>query len=522
MSTKRRLLANSTSGLVGRLVNVAVQVWLYQYLIKRISPAEYSLYPVVMAILVFVPPLTVILTAGIARNTVEAHARHDDQRVTEITSTLFPVLLAAGLGIALVGLVAAKYLSVILKIAPDNLSEARLMLILLFASTSFRLILAPFGMGLYICEKFVVLNLLTMLQAVVRAGLLFGLLLGAGPRVLWIVVATVAADSVFVLITIVLSVRAVPTLKFRFDHIRWGLLSGLISFGAWNMIGAMAQIIRTSSDVLILNRFATPIDVNTFQLASLPNNHIDAAESQMMQPLQPFVVARHSTGGPAALQDIYLWGSRYYMWTALLVATPVLVFREQLWALYLGSRFTVYADVPVVMALLLARYWIHGPMTFLGWGTFATGRVRKLAMLTISTSVFNVVITIYFVHFLHMGAIGSALGTLTSILVFDPVLLWLIGFKLLGMKFGRWLQDAVWRALVPSAAAGLFAVGWRHWMRPHSISQLVLAVAAVVSVYVLSILLFCMDERERRTLKQIFAKVSLETAFALVAPRSES
>lgn len=38
MITKRRLMANSGSGLVERFVNLLVQVWLYQYLIKRISP----------------------------------------------------------------------------------------------------------------------------------------------------------------------------------------------------------------------------------------------------------------------------------------------------------------------------------------------------------------------------------------------------------------------------------------------------------------------------------------------------
>ena len=53
MKTKRRLMANSASGLAERFVNLLVQVWLYQYLIKRISLEEYSVYPVVTALLVF-------------------------------------------------------------------------------------------------------------------------------------------------------------------------------------------------------------------------------------------------------------------------------------------------------------------------------------------------------------------------------------------------------------------------------------------------------------------------------------
>ena len=77
MKTKRRLMANSASGLAERFVNLLVQVWLYQYLIKRISLEEYSVYPVVTALLVFIPLLLVVLTSGPARDTVEAHTRSD-------------------------------------------------------------------------------------------------------------------------------------------------------------------------------------------------------------------------------------------------------------------------------------------------------------------------------------------------------------------------------------------------------------------------------------------------------------
>src|SRR5215470_11469058 len=116
-------MANSASGLAERFVNLFVQLWLYQHLIKRISPEEYSLYPIVNALLVFVPPLMVILTSGLSRFTVEAHAREDDQRVTEITSTMFPVLAGASFALSILAMVMAKYLGSILKIPAGNLSD---------------------------------------------------------------------------------------------------------------------------------------------------------------------------------------------------------------------------------------------------------------------------------------------------------------------------------------------------------------------------------------------------------------
>ncbi len=277
------------------------------------------------------------------------------------------------------------------------------------------------------------------------------------------------------------------------------------------MIGSIGLLIRKSSDLLILNRFATPVDVDTFHLASLTDNQIDAALDKMKEPLQPHIVAVHTTGGPAALETPCIRGSRYTMWAALLVATPLSAFRQQLWSHYLGSKLEVYADVPVVMVLLLMRYWIEGPICMLGMAAYATKRVRTLSTLVIAQSVSNVAITVYFVHVLHMGAIGSALGTLISVVIWDLFVMWKFTLNLLGLKFGPWFKAAVWRAVLPSAVAGLFALGWRHWMQPETIPELLLATAIVASVYVLSLLLFCLDEDEHRRLKQLFAKLKLSS-----------
>ena len=520
MTTKRRLMMNSASGLAERLINLAVQVWLYQYLIKRISPEEYSLLPVVAALLVFVPPFLVVLTSGISRDTVQAHARNDDQRVTEITSTMFPVLFATAVALVFVALVVARYLSSILKIAPENLFEARWMVLLMFGTLALRVLLLPFSTGLYIRQKFVAINGLTVAQALLRIALLFVLLFGKGPHVLWVVVASTGADAVIVLVTTALSVRALPALKFRLRSIRWELLSGLVSFGFWNMIASIAVIIRKSSDILVLNRFASPIDVNAFQLASLTDNQIDATMDRLQQPLQPHMVALYTKDGHAALRTFSARCGCYCLWVALLVATPLIAFRHELWSLYLGSKVEVYAAVPAVMVLLLARYWMECPFYLVGMAAFAMGRMRALGAIIIIQSVLNLAITIYFVHDRHMGPIGSALGTLVSVVIFVPVILvWTV--DLLGGEFLPLLKTMLWRGALPSVIAGFFAWGWRYMVSPETVGELLTAAAIVASVYVLAILLFCLDEEERHQLKTAFAKVSSQQAYKALVSRIE-
>ena len=284
------------------------------------------------------------------------------------------------------------------------------------------------------------------------------------------------------------------------------------------MIGSLGAMITNSSDALVLNRFATPIDVDSFQLASVPDNQIKSTLAKMAVPLAPHMVALYTSGGPVALQGLFIRGNRYILWGTLLMATPLIVFRHQFWSIYLGPKLEVYPAVPMVMLLLSARYWTDLPICLIGHVSYAMNRMRTLALLTVASAVSNLAITIYFVHSLHMGAVGSALGTLIAAAFWSVCVMWAFSLKLLGMEFGPWFKAVVWRGVLPSVVAGLFAWAWRYWIEPSSIVAFLLATVLVASVYLLSILLFCLDDQERRELKQLSAKLSSQGLLRLLAP----
>ena len=51
--SKKLVLVNAFSGVAARVINIGILLWLYQYLLKKISVEEYSLYPVLMSSIVF-------------------------------------------------------------------------------------------------------------------------------------------------------------------------------------------------------------------------------------------------------------------------------------------------------------------------------------------------------------------------------------------------------------------------------------------------------------------------------------
>ena len=82
--SKRLVLVNSACTVGTRPISITVLFWMHQYLLLRISPSEYALYPVIASVMAFTPILSAVLTGGVARHIIAAYTQGDEWRVTQI------------------------------------------------------------------------------------------------------------------------------------------------------------------------------------------------------------------------------------------------------------------------------------------------------------------------------------------------------------------------------------------------------------------------------------------------------
>jgi O-antigen/teichoic acid export membrane protein len=496
---RRLILANVTSSVVSRLLNVSVLVWMYQYLLRRISPEEYSVYAVVVSVMMFTPLLTTILTSGLARYTVEAYARGEERRVTQIVSTMWPFLLSAAVIIFAAGCAFAGFIDRILTIAPGREADARLMMTLLSLSVALVLATAPFSLGFDIRQRFVLLNAIQIGQDLLRIVLLFVLLVGVSPRVVWVVVASVSANVAGLIVTQIVSRRLVPALRFHFSEIHPSLAREVLSFGSWNFIGQIAIIIHESANPIILNKLATPLDVTTLHLGSIGDQQLRYLSARATMPLQPAITALNAVGDEANLRRTYLRGCRYEMWAALFAAVPVLVFAKELVALYLGKGFE---DAAVVLALLLASYPFLFSLSFLPKVAYAKAKLGTFTVLALGTNILTIVLTIGLVGGMGMGAIGAALATFTiralSCFIFIP-----LAVCLTGVHVSQWIKETVLPGLWPALVGLAVCAGLRFVVHPRSWVEVGLCAAAGCGCYIASLIGFSLRPEDRLALEQM-------------------
>ncbi len=513
--SRRLLLVNSASSILRRVLSVSVLIWLNQYLLRRIGDAEYSLYPVVAGVVYLVPLVSVFLTAGLARFVTEAYALGDDERVTSIVSTMtVPLTILSGVCLA-GGLVLAWHVDRVLTIPPGRLWDARLMLGLLVCNVTLRLPLAPFEFGLYVKQKFVLQNLIGLGVELFKIALLFVLLFGVSTRILWLVVAEVASQTLSSVIMVAISARCVPALRFVAGKIDWTVARQVMGFGGWSLIIHTTASIQRMLDPLFLNKLATLADVTSYHIATMPLRHIQAFLLVGSAPLLPQLVTMHATGRHEQMGRLYLRGARYSLWVIFGITVPAMVYSRELITLYLGAEYMATAYVMVLA--LLTVIW--------GFSTWmlpqicqAKDQLRPIALRHAALQGIRIGLIFYFVGWLDLGAFGSAAAGLITAAASAAVNLPL-GWRLLDIRPMQWVREVVIQGTIPAAAATPVWLGLEILRPPWSWTTLGLYVAAGLGVYLAVLVLYSFGDYERTQIRDA-ASGAIHTLRAVSTRRS--
>jgi O-antigen/teichoic acid export membrane protein len=501
--SKKRVFMNSASSLGTRLLSISVLIWLQQYLLSRITPDEYSLLPLLGSIMLLVPLLSGIFSSGLGRFVVEAHTKDPGASVTSISSTMFPILLGAGLMVLVVGWSLAWYIDAVVNIDPAYLADARIMMALLMFSAAVRLPLSVFSVGIFVKQRFVLQNVIEVATELFRLALLFVLLFGVSTRVLWVVLSSTCAELLGLGVVAVASLQLLPSLRFRISQIHWGLAGPILKFGFWSMIDYLGATIRKAADPIILNRFATALDVSCFYVGSIVPSRLEMLYNQSFgHVVRPAIFSLFASEEYSRIRSFYLRSGRVTLWCVLAPVTPLLVYRDEIVRLYAGS---VYAQAGIVLALLLLLLPITYGNGICGAMAEAAGRVRTLSIMSLTINIANLALTIGLVAGAHMGAVGSALGTFITFGLGSILLYW---------PFGRSLANATWRqigsfllapGLMPALAAGVTLVVWRSMYIVQGWGDLFVRGMAGSMVYVVVLGVFCLKREDRDQLWSLLA-----------------
>lgn len=497
---KGLVFRGSVSGLLASLVDFGLLLWVNRYLLRRISPNEYSLYPLVMAIMSFLMIVKGVLDVSNTRYVTEAYARGEIQEVTRISSTMFAYAAIVSLLLIALGGGLCWRITWVFSVPPGLVGDMRIMLAVVLASMVIGTLLSPLEAGMSMKQKFVAISAIVVGVEVFRLALVAVLLVAVSTRVLWVVVAAAAAQSLGAAVRAVVSMKLVPALRVSLRAVDFRRGREMLSFGGWNLIGGVMARIRTSADPIILNILSTPLQLSCFHIGNLFVRYITRVRIAATNAVQPSLIAMHATDQIGKLRETFMKFGRIVSWAYMLVALPLMIFASEIIRLYAGVQF---AAASLVTVLVLA-----GEIPILGISMIpqlvtARGCAKSSAVRGIIVQVVNLALTIYFVGPLRLGALGSALGSLLSAGVLRSALLIPLGLRLAEVDLRTWLVRTVAPGLVPALAGTAVWLALKLLCRPSSWLELLAFGAAGAIVYVFVLVRFSLQPGDKTDLKRL-------------------
>lgn len=503
--SKKLVFINAASSAATRLFNVIVLVWMYEYLLQRISPEEFAVYPVVAAVIVFAPLFSSLFTGGISRFVIDAYARGNARRVTEIVSSILPLMAAGGLALLGSGLALSWYIDQVLTVSPDRVWDAQVMMALLVLNFVFETVLLPYSVGFHVKQRFVRLNLIHIARDILRMAILLILLVGVSPRVLWVVVATVIANIASVVVITWLSRRMMPELRCEVSLFRWTTARQLLSFGLWTTLGQLAAMVHTSAGVIVLNKLGTALDVTTYHLGAMFDRQIRSMAAMASAPVQPALTAMHSTGDQRRLGNSFLRGGRYALWASLLVACPLMIYSSEFIHLYIGDQ---YLQTATVIVLIMSTYPFTYSSSILPKLAIATARIRAVVTGAFVTQIISVALMIYVVRWQQMGAVGVALVMAVTLIVSHVVYFWPMGLRMAKISPKRFLKETLILGLSPAVAGSLVWLALKLNHPPETWVQLFVWTLIGHLAYGFVLLRYCLQDHEKRDIRNVLKKAA--------------
>ncbi len=490
----KRMGYNVLSTVATRMLQITVLVWVNQYLLKRIDPQEYSLFPLVTSLIFFIQFVATITTGGISRFLVVADSRDDHEELTRITTSMIPILLGTVVLLIIGGGIAVWRIEEIIVVAPQYRQEAQIMLSLILGYLCYNIISTPFSAGMYIRGRFTLLSVVQLTCEAVRTVLILILLLGVSTRVVWMVLGTLAAEVLNTTWRVAYTRKHLPAIHVAKGSFCSSTAKQLTQFGAWTSVTGIGDFVSKTAPILLLNRYGTAIDVSSFHLGRLPDFQIRRIISSAMIPFQPIITRIYATEGEDALLDVFYRGNRYCLWVALAMLAPLIIFSDRIVSLYVGNE---YSQAATVMSLMLARYPFLFAIAMFYRVSHATAKVKAYYLCEIAIQLTTLVAMYVAVVFKSSGAVGVAVAMSLTEGLLNLVLVWKL--SLVNVR-GRWkpfLKLSVLPGCLPFAMAVASCLALR------SISQLsnwpILALASIVAgvIYVATMMLFCLDELDR-------------------------
>lgn len=488
----KRIARNTMLLYVRMLLLMGVQLYTSRVVLAALGVVDFGIYNIVGGVVALFAFLNSSMTVSTQRYLSYHLGRGDAEMLHRVFTTSVHIhAIIALLIIALSESVGLWYVLNKLVIPPERLTAALWVYQFSVLTTAIAVMSYPFNAAIIAHERMSAFAYISVLEAVLKLGIVFLLLaVGADRLIVYaVLVAAVQASICFIYATFCR--RHFAETRYRPLHDA-ALLREMGQFAGWNLWGALAGILYTQGLNLLLNFFFGPVVNAARAIAVQVQMSISQFCSNFQTALNPQITKSYAAGELPAMRQLVTRSSKFSFLLLLTLCLPVIMEAPTLLSIWLH---TVPDNTVIFVRLVLIAMMIDGTSGPLVTSAQATGRIRVY-----QTVVGGILIANLPISYVVLRQ-GCPPWSVYVVYLFVTSIAWLtrlaIVHRLIGLSARSYLSEVAVRSAVVAAVAAGISLAVQRALPSGLLSSAVVVVvsllAAALSSYVLGL-----DADERR------------------------
>ena len=379
MNDNKKIAVNSVINFVQLCVVTLIGIISSRLVLDALGASDYGLYNVVGGIVALLNVLNTAMTTTSYRFVAYELGKKENGNVNKVFNTVFSIHAVFAFLILVVGFaIGIWYINNYLNVTPDKLPDARFVYTISIITTAISTMMVPYHGLLTAYEKFSVNAIITIFSDIVKIVLIVLFIYSDTSRIR--VYSLIMAAYIILqngLIFFYCLKKFLHVIKFHIYRDK-KLLTDILTFTSWILIGAGASVAETQGTSIIVNFFFGTIVNASFAVANTVKNFISVFSRNLSKSAIPQITKNFSGGNQGRSISLACYISKYTCILMLVVAFPVVMemdFLLNLWLKEVPDKAATYCILTIIIVILSG----------MGEGIYslisASGKIKKFQLI---------------------------------------------------------------------------------------------------------------------------------------------
>ncbi len=513
VTTAKRLIHNTISNIVMRLVTAVVNFCLIEFFLDKLGVNIYGVWILVGSIFSYRDMLSMGLNSSINRHIPVCLAHGDKAGIKKVISTALFFYACLSLVLLTASVLVSRNIGAWFDLPPELSHSAAVLVLTVGFCYSAAMPLQLFSAILSGLQRYDIVNLVLFAVLIIRTALLVAFLSwGYGLVTMGLIFGL--SEVGIRLMLFIIARRLIQHFSISLKNVDFRLLKEMLTYGFNTLLYTMGALLIYKTSDIIIGVFISTAEVSKFFIAVTIVLFLSQLVKSFSAAIKPEASDLDARNDRRRLQEMSFLAQKYILLLLIPSVCFLVVMGRDFLSIWVGDKFTptvITEELGVVLTILAVGHSIRLSQHSNFMVLVGIGDHKIFGVFTGIMAVLCIVLSIISVTVLDMGLVGIAWANFLPMVLISGIALPLYFNWKMGIAFRENLLQVWWPSLRGCLPSIVVICIWKQIAAPDSWMKLGAVVAIAGGITIISCWFFSMSKIEQGRLSGIIFRRKTST-----------